>query len=67
MARRIKRNAIRCKNCGDEIESKNRHDFVWCECGRVYVDGGLDYLRRGFTCEPGGFEELSEYEEVADV
>lgn len=28
------------------IESTYRHDFVTCSCGRVSVDGGLDYLRR---------------------
>ena len=26
----IIRNAIRCNICGDEIESKHRHDFVTC-------------------------------------
>lgn len=39
-------NKIRCKKCGEEIESKHRHDFVWCACGSVAVDGGHDYLRR---------------------
>lgn len=64
MAKRIKRNAIRCVWCGDVIESKSRHDFVWCSCRAVYVDGGLDYLRRGFRDSTGDFEELSEYEEA---
>ena len=63
--RRIKRNAIRCKKCGDVIESKSVHDFVWCSCGSVFVDGGRDYLRRGYRDGEGDFEELSEYEEVA--
>lgn len=43
---RILRNAIRCMDCGDEIESTHRHDFVTCKCGAVSVDGGKDYLRR---------------------
>jgi len=64
----LKRNRIRCKNCGDIIESKHRHDFVTCSCGNVHVDGGLAYLRVGW---PGDgkdpsdyFEDLCEYEEV---
>lgn len=42
----IIKNAIRCNICGDEIESKHRHDFVICKCGACSVDGGHDYLRR---------------------
>ena len=44
---RIIRNAARCRRCGDEIESKHRHDFVACSCGAIFVDGGTSYLRRG--------------------
>ena len=54
----IIKNQIRCNHCGDIIESKNRHDFRTCSCGRVSVDGGHDYLRRCFKAE-GDFEELS--------
>ena len=43
---RIIRNAIRCKKCGDVIESKTVHDFKFCSCGACAVDGGYDYLRR---------------------
>ena len=39
-------NKIRCKKCGDEIESKTVHDFKFCKCGAVAVDGGHEYLRR---------------------
>ena len=39
-------NVIQCKYCKDIIESKHTHDFVTCKCGKVSVDGGLDYLRR---------------------
>lgn len=42
----IIKNAIRCNICGDEIESKHRHDYVQCKCGACAVDGGHDYLRR---------------------
>jgi hypothetical protein len=39
-------NQIRCLKCGDEPWSANRHDFRYCGCGAVAVDGGQDYLRR---------------------
>jgi hypothetical protein len=39
-------NKIRCKKCGDTIESKTVHDFKFCKCGLVAVDGGHYYLRR---------------------
>jgi hypothetical protein len=49
--KRLKRNAIRCKHCDEVIESKSVHDFRKCGCGKVFVDGGLDYQRCGW---PGG-------------
>jgi hypothetical protein len=42
------RNAVRCDQCGDEIESKYQHDFVTCRCGDVSVDGGGAYMKRAF-------------------
>lgn len=54
----IVRNAIRCNICGDEIESKHRHDYVGCKCGACAVDGGHDYLRRVYRKE-SCFAELS--------
>lgn len=46
--KRIIRNSAQCLECGDEIESKNRHDFRSCRCGKLAVDGGHEYLRRVF-------------------
>lgn len=46
---KIIKNAIRCKICGDEIESTFRHEYVSCSCGACAVDGGHDYLRRSFA------------------
>ncbi len=43
---RIIRNAIRCRKCGDIIESETVHDFRVCSCGACAVDGGHYYLRR---------------------
>lgn len=56
MAKIIK-NVIRCKKCGDIIESTNVHDFVTCSCGACSVDGGHDYLRRCGYLED--FEDIS--------
>ena len=43
----IVQNAVICNKCDEFIVSKNRHDFVECECGNIFVDGGQEYLRRG--------------------
>lgn len=54
----IIRNAIRCKKCGDIIESTSVHDFKFCSCGACAVDGGRMYLRRcGANTD---WEDLSE-------
>ena len=45
---RIIKNAIKCNHCGDIIESRYRHEFVTCSCGKCSVDGEHDYLRRCF-------------------
>ena len=38
--KKIIRNRIKCKKCGEIIESMSRHDFKFCKCGAVAVDGG---------------------------
>ena len=38
---------IRCRKCGDILQSKYRHDFQMCKCGSCYIDGGDDYCRVG--------------------
>ena len=43
----IIRNAAKCNRCGDVIQSVSRHDFVECECGSIFVDGGNEYMRAG--------------------
>jgi hypothetical protein len=40
------RNRIKCLKCLTIIESKTRHDFKWCPCKSVAVDGGQDYMKR---------------------
>jgi predicted phosphodiesterase len=58
---RITKNSAQCVKCGDIIESKDRHDFVYCSCQAIFVDGGLDYIRHGGNRED--LINLSEYEE----
>lgn len=61
----ISRNAIQCKHCGDIIESKSVHDFKYCSCMSCFVDGGLNYLRRGCKTSPEeDYIDLSEYKDV---
>lgn len=52
-------NKIKCKHCGDVIESKAVHDYVECKCGTVAVDGGRSYLRRSFKNGRDDFFDLS--------
>lgn len=62
---KIIKNCIRCKKCGDVLESKTVHDFVPCSCfmksgGKegVAADGGLEYLRR-LGQSPDDWDDLS--------
>lgn len=64
--RKITKNAIRCKHCGEVIESTSVHDFKFCSCESVAADGGHDYLRRCFKTSQDDFEELSEYIDIED-
>ena len=60
MKTKIIHNKIRCKKCGDIIESISTYDFKWCNCGACAVDGGHDYLRR--VGDKENWEEMSEVE-----
>jgi len=42
------KNKVKCLFCGDIIESKFRHDFQECKCGKIFVDGGNSYQRIGY-------------------
>lgn len=63
---RITRNALKCLDCGDTIESTHRHDWRQCSCGHAFVDGGTEYLRRGFLDEER-VVDLSEVEGTIQV
>lgn len=60
---RVISNKAECALCHDVIESKYRHDFRHCKCGEIMVDGGKEYLRRGWRNKEN-FIELSETKEV---
>jgi hypothetical protein len=57
------KNIIKCKSCGDVIQSIHTHDFKWCECGKIAIDGGLSYGKRIYPEPPmeDWIEDLSEY------
>ena len=57
----IIQNKIRCNKCLDVIESTHRHDFKFCKCGAVAVDGGKDYLRR-----LGDLHDMEELSQLTD-
>jgi hypothetical protein len=44
--RKIIQNEVKCTLCDDIIYSGDRHDFKYCKCGNIAVDGGMAYLRR---------------------
>jgi hypothetical protein len=35
------RHALFCKKCKQTIESKDVHEFSWCNCGSIGIDGGI--------------------------
>jgi hypothetical protein len=55
----ILKNKAQCAKCKDIIESYDRHDFKWCSCHSIFVDGGKEYMRRG-----GKFEDIIELSET---
>ena len=57
------RNAALCNTCNQEIESFYRHDFKKCRCGKIGVDGGLDYCRRLYD-DGATYEDKSIYSDA---
>ena len=54
MAKKLKRNTIQCRKCGDVI-------FKYCLCRSIAVDGGFEYCRMIVNSEH--IIELHEFEE----
>jgi len=64
--KKLLRSILKCNICGDIIESKHRHDWVQCKCGRVFIDGGISYQRVGFQ-EMTDFTDISEWEDMDET
>ncbi|MBJ6986064.1 hypothetical protein [Devosia sp. MC521] len=64
--RKLVRNSAHCLDCDDEIVSTHHHDFVRCSCGRLAVDGGVEYAPRVYTAD-ARWEDTSIYEDDLDV
>lgn len=59
---RLIRNAVRCLQCGEVVDSKNTHDYVVCRCGNIAVDGGPSYERIvGRALIDASYEPMHEY------
>jgi len=41
----MKVGGIKCTKCNATIFSRARHDFHWCPCKAVAIDGGFDYMK----------------------
>jgi hypothetical protein len=52
-------NRVKCGKCGELITSTHQHDFRWCKCNSIAVDGGNAYLKR--CGDIYGCIEMSEY------
>lgn len=54
-------NQVICNKCGDSPYSCHVHDFKYCKCGAIAVDGGMDYLKRA-----GAIKEFQDISIVMD-
>lgn len=55
-------NKAMCKSCNDVVISRYRHHCVPCSCGKLSVDGGLDYCKR--MGDPDDYEDLSVFSDA---
>lgn len=62
--KKIIRNMIKCKNCGEIVELKSVHDFKFCLCANCVVDGEHDYFKR---CYKNSKDDLKEWFIVKNV
>jgi len=59
------RHAIYCKKCKETIESKSIHDFKFCSCGAVGIDGGISAGNR-ILGDLSDMESRSMYRAIVD-
>jgi hypothetical protein len=57
---------MECLLCHDIVRSKNRHHFVRCKCGDMFVDGGSWYQRYGAT-DLSTVKSLIEYYDKREI
>jgi len=43
--------AVTCPKCGYTVYSRTQHDFRKCFCGAIFIDGGFEYTRVGFSTD----------------
>tara|TARA_Y100000310_G_scaffold225916_1_gene227986 strand:+ start:288 stop:575 length:288 start_codon:yes stop_codon:yes gene_type:complete len=55
---------VQCLSCLDIIQSMYRHDFKFCKCNNIAVDGGGEYLKISYT--PGYEYEILDPELATD-
>jgi hypothetical protein len=58
----IKVEAVVCPVCEDTIYSRARHDYHYCTCGAVGVDGGREYTKISWDPKKCGVPEVIEIE-----
>lgn len=58
----ILRNSAKCLKCNTQAISSHRDDFRTCQCGGIFVDGGKDYVRHGYS-DPATYVDTSLYSE----
>lgn len=62
----IVKNSCKCLDCNKVLVSIHVHDYRVCGCpNQTMVDGGKDYIRRGYM-DRAKVEELSEFKEVVE-
>ena len=64
MTKKLIKNAFKCLHCDDIIESKHRHDFSTCKCGKSSCDGGTLHIR--LIGDLDMMQDMCEYAGVSD-
>lgn len=65
----MKIEAQKCLNCGDILYSRSRHDFRYCFCGSMYVDGGpvFEGSTGSYNRVGGNFDEIKSIEYESEL
>ena len=64
MRKQLVKNSVKCLQCGEILESKNRHHMSMCSCpNQTACDGGLEY-QRTLAVDLDLIENLCEYRTI---